>query len=79
MTVLDHIESIYSETKFEYLPFLKVLSNFTDKEDARRQLNELLKQGIVKKNKGLFGGILIEYCGNLRTVFENDKNTTLQN
>jgi hypothetical protein len=70
MTVLEHIESIYSETKFEYLSYLDVIRQFPDKEDARRQLNELLKQGVVKKRPGLFGGVLIEYTGHLRTEFE---------
>lgn len=74
MTILEYIESIYSETKFEYFSFLDVMSKFTDKETARLQLNDLLKQGIVKKRQALFGGVLIEYCGNLRKEFENGEN-----
>lgn len=73
MTVLEHIESIYAETKFEYLSFLEVINQFPDKEDARRQLNELREQGIVRKRPGV-NGVLIEYLGNLRKEFET-KNT----
>lgn len=73
MTVLEYIESIYAETKFEYLSFLEVMNQFPDKEDARRQLNELREQGIVRKRPGV-NGVLIEYLGKLRKEFET-KNT----
>ena len=65
MTVLEHIESIYSKTKFEYFSYLEVVDQFPDKEDARRQLNELRKRGIVRKRAGM-NGVLIEYLGELR-------------
>ena len=69
MTVLEHIEKIYAETKFEYLSFMDVVSKFPDKEDARRQLNELREQGIIRKRPG-FTGAIIEYLGDLRKEFE---------
>lgn len=69
MTVLEHIESVYSETKFEYLSFMDVVSQFPDKEDARRQLNELREQGVIRKRPG-FTGAIIEYLGDLRKEFE---------
>jgi hypothetical protein len=70
MTVLSYVESVYSETKFEYLSYLDVIRQFPDKEDARRQLNELLENGTVKKRRGVLVNILIEYTGHLRTEFE---------
>lgn len=70
MTVLEYIESIYTETKFEYLSFMDVVRQFPDKEDARRQLNELREAGIIRKRPG-FTGALIEYLGPLRTEFES--------
>ena len=73
MTVIEHIESIYAKTKFEYFSYLEVVDQFPDKEDARRQLNELRNQGIVRKRAGM-NGVLIEYLGKLRKEFET-KNT----
>lgn len=69
LTVLEYIESVYSETKFEYLSFMEVVSQFPDKEDARRQLNELREQGVIRKHPG-FTGVIIEYLGDLRKEFE---------
>lgn len=58
MTVLQYLQSAYDISHFPFTRLPEVLNYFGEAE-AKRQLNELFKDGKIKKRSGC-NGILIE-------------------
>lgn len=57
-TVLDFLRRRYKQTRWPYTKLIDIYHNF-EKEDARRQLNELFKAKLITKRDGS-SGVLIE-------------------
>lgn len=61
MTVFDYIQSRYYATKFQFIPLIEVINKFG--ESAKDELNDLRKQGLIKRREG-GNGPVIEYLPN---------------
>jgi hypothetical protein len=61
MTVHDYIQEKYNRTKWNFIPLVEILNKFG--ESARDELNELRKQGLIKRREG-GNGPVIEYLPN---------------
>lgn len=67
MAVLNYIQSKYTKSKFTFIPVIEITNLYG--EPAREELNQLKKQGLIRRREGA-NGPLIEYLPN------NSKNET---
>ena len=61
MNVIDYIESRYAKTLFRFIPLVEIINKFG--EQGRGELNELRKQGLIRRREG-GNGTVIEYLPN---------------